>query len=65
MTAANATRLAGDAYSTRLARDVTAIPDEQTRLAQQGYQSKLARDATDAPPDANEFYKVGEKIGGR
>lgn len=65
MTAANATRLAGDAYSTRLARDMTATPDDRTRLAQEGYQSKLARDAAGSQPDADEFYKVGEKIGGR
>lgn len=65
MTAADATRLAGDAYSTRLARDVTATTDDKTRVAQQGYQSKLARDVDGMQPDANEFCKVGEKIGGR
>ena len=65
MTAADTTRLAGDAYSTRLACGVSSAPDDKTRLAQQGYQSKLAREAVGVPPDANELYKVGEKIGGR
>lgn len=41
------------------------MPDDKTRLAQEGYQSRLARDAANVPPDTSEFYKVGEKIGGR
>ena len=65
MNAADATRLAGEAYSTRVARGELATSDDKTRLAQEGYQSKLARDVTDLQSDANEFYKVGEKIGGR
>jgi tetratricopeptide (TPR) repeat protein len=65
MNAADATRLAGDAYSTRRARDVSTTSDGKTRLAQEGYQSKLARNASSAQPDANEFYKIGEKIGDR
>lgn len=65
MNTVDTTRLAGDAYNTRLARIVTAMADDKTRLAQQGYQSKLARDAVGVRPDASEFYKVGEKIGGR
>lgn len=65
MTAADATRLAGEAYDTRVARGELATPDDKTRLAQEGYQSKLAREAVGVQPDANEFYKVGEKIGGR
>ncbi len=65
MNATDATRLAGDSYSTRLARNVTAMPDDKTRIAQEGYQSKLARDAASAQPDVSEFYKVGEKICGR
>src|SRR3989304_167752 len=64
MTAADATRLAGEAYRTRRARGETVAPDDKTRLAQEGYQSKLARDAAGGQPDAGEFYKVGEKIGG-
>lgn len=64
MTAADATRLAGEAYRTRLARGDAATPGDKTRLAQEGYQSRLARDAAGGPPDASEFYKVGEKIGG-
>ena len=65
MTAADATRLAGDAYSTRLAHDVVAEPDDKTRLAQEGYESKLARNAVGVQPEANEFYKIGDKIGDR
>ena len=65
MTAADATRLAGDAYRTRLARGEPAMPADKTRLAQEGYQSKLARDASRERPDASEFYKVGERIGDR
>ena len=65
MTAADATRLAGEAYRMRLARGETAAPDDKTRIAQEGYQSRLARDAAGGPHDASEFYKVGEKIGGR
>ena len=61
----DATRLAGEAYRTRLAYDVPSASDDKTRLAQEGYQSKLARDATGAQPDTSEFYKVGEKIGDR
>jgi tetratricopeptide (TPR) repeat protein len=65
MTTSDATRLAGDAYSTRLVRDVTVTSDQQTRLAQQGYLSKLARDAVGVQPDADELYKIGDKIGDR
>ncbi len=65
MTAADITRLAGEAYRTRLARGVAAIPDDNTRLAQEGYQSKLARDAADGQPDISEYYKIGEEIGDR
>src|SRR5450759_911148 len=65
MTAADATRLVGEAYGTRLARDVTATPDDKTRLVQEGYESRLARDAADVQPDADEFYKIGDKIGDR
>ncbi len=62
---ADATRLAGDAYRTRLARGEAATPDDKTRLAQEGYQSRLVRDAAGGQPDTSEFYKVGGKIGGR
>ena len=65
MTATDATRLAVEAYGTRLARGQPAMPDEKTRLAQEGYRSKLARDTASVAAEANEFYKVGEKIGGR
>lgn len=65
MTAVDATRLAGEAYCPRLARGEAATPDDKTRLAQEGYQSRLARDAANVQPDTSEFYKVGEKIGGR
>ena len=65
MTAIDATRLAGEAYRTRLARGEAATPADKTRIAQEGYQSRLARDAAGGQPDVGEFYKVGEKIGGR
>jgi len=65
MTAADATRLAGGAYRTRLARGEATTPDDKTRLAQEGYQSRLARDAAGGQLDTDEFYKVGEKIGDR
>lgn len=65
MTAADATRFAGEAYRTRLARGEAATPDDKTRRAQEGYKSRLARDAAGGQPDTSEFYKVGEKIGGR
>lgn len=65
MTAADATRLAGEAYRTRLARSEAATPDDKTRLAQEGYQSRLARDAAGGQPDTSEFYKIGERIGDR
>jgi tetratricopeptide (TPR) repeat protein len=65
MTAADATRLAGEAYRTRLARGEVATPDDKTRLAREGYQSRLARDAAGGQFDTDEFYKVGEKIGER
>lgn len=65
MTAADTTRLAGEAYRTRLACDDAATPDGETRLAQEGYQSKLARDVVGTRPEANELYTVGERIGGR
>ena len=64
MTAVDATRLAGEAYRTRLSRAEAATVDK-TRLAQEGYQSRLARDAAGAKPDEGEFYKVGDKIGDR
>lgn len=65
MTPTDATRLAGNAYCTRLAHSEAARSDDKTRLAQEGYQSKLARDATVVQPDINEYYKIGEKIGDR
>ena len=65
MTAADATRLAGEAYRTRLARGEATTPDDKTRLAQKGYRSRLARDAADGQPDTSELYRPGEKIGGR
>jgi len=65
MHATDATRLAGEAYRTRLARGEPATPDDKTRLAQEGYESKLARDAVGVQPDADEFYKIGDKIGDR
>jgi hypothetical protein len=65
MTAANATRLAGEAYSTRLSRVEAVTTDDKTRLAQEGYRSRLARDAASRQPDASEIYRVGEKIGDR
>ena len=65
MTAAVATRLVGESYRTRLALGEAAGTDDKTRHAQGGYQSKLARDAAGTQPDANEFYKVGDKIGDR
>lgn len=37
MTAADATRLVGEAYRTRLAHGEAAPPDDETRLAQKGY----------------------------
>ena len=55
MIAADATRLAGEAYRTRLARGEAVAPDDKTRLAQEGYQSRLARDAAGGQPDASEF----------
>lgn len=65
MNAADTTRLAGDAYSTRLARAVPSTSDDKTRLAQEGYESRLARDAVGVQPEADEFYKIGDKIGDR
>ena len=65
MSTADATRLAGEAYRTRLARGEAATFDDKTRLAQEGYQSRLARSAANAQSDASEIYKLGEKIGGR
>jgi serine/threonine protein kinase/predicted TPR repeat methyltransferase len=65
MTDTDPTRLAGAAYGTRLARGTTVQLDEKTRIAQEGYQSKVASEATNVQPDSNEFYKVGDKIGGR
>ena len=65
MTGADATGLAGEAYRTRLARGEAVPPDDKTRLAQEGYESRLACDAAGGQPDTSEFYKVGEKIGGR
>jgi tetratricopeptide (TPR) repeat protein len=65
MTDTDATRQAGAAYSTRVARGTTALPDDKTRIAQEGYQSKVAREATNVQPDSNEFYKIGDKIGDR
>jgi len=63
MTATDATRFAGESYRTRMASG--AAPDDKTRIAQEGYKSKLARDAAGVQPDASEFYKMGEIIGGR
>jgi tetratricopeptide (TPR) repeat protein len=65
MTAADATRFAGEAYRTRLVRGGAATVDDKTRLAQEGYRSRLACDAADGQADASELYKVGEKIGDR
>jgi len=64
MTEADSTRLAGDAYLTRLAHSEVAMPDNKARHTQDGYQSKLARDAA-RQPDTGEYYKMGEMIGGR
>ena len=36
MTAADPTRLAGEAYSTHLARGEAVTPDDKSRLAQEG-----------------------------
>ncbi|MBI3373436.1 MAG: tetratricopeptide repeat protein [Betaproteobacteria bacterium] len=58
-------RLAGDAYRTRLALGDAATPGDKTRLAQEGYKSRFARDAAGVQPDTSEFYRLGEKIGGR
>jgi tetratricopeptide (TPR) repeat protein len=65
MTASDATRLAGDAYRTRLAHGEPTISEDKTRLAQEGYQPKLARDAAVGQSDTSEYYKIGEKIGDR
>ncbi len=65
MTDADATRLAGEAYRTRLARGEPATPDDKTRLAQAEYQSRLASEAAGGQPDTGEFYELGDKIGGR
>jgi tetratricopeptide (TPR) repeat protein len=65
MTPTDATRLAGEAYCTRLAHNDAAMSDDKTRLAQEGYQSKLARDAAGEQPDVSEYYKIGDKIGDR
>lgn len=65
MSTPDSTRLSGDAYRTRIAANAPVPTDNKTRLAQEGGDSKLARDAADVRPDANEFYKVGEKIGDR
>ncbi len=65
MTADDASRFAGDAYGTRLARGGSVTPDDETRLAQEGYRSRLARKVAGREPDADEFYKVAERIGGR
>ncbi len=65
MNAADATRLAGEAYRTRLARGEAAASDDKTRIAQEGYQSRLARDTANVQSDTSEFYKIGERIGGR
>jgi len=62
MNAADATRLAGEVYCTRLARGEAATSDDKTRLAQEGYRSRLARDAAGKESEASEFYEVGEKI---
>ena len=65
MTAADATRHAGDAYHTRLAHSEAGRVDDKKCLAQEGFQSKLARDAAGMQPDTSEYYKMGEMIGGR
>jgi serine/threonine protein kinase len=62
MTTADATRIAGDAYRTRLAHDSAAVPENKTRIAQEGYQSRLARDDNRVQPNASEQYKIGERI---
>ena len=65
MTAANTTRLAGEAHRTRLARGEAAAPDDKTRIAQEGYQSSLAGNSASGQLDTSEFYKLGAKIGDR
>lgn len=65
MTTSDATRLAGAAYSTRLALNVSSTPVDKTRIAQEGDESRLGRDAAIAQPAADESYKIGEKIGAR
>lgn len=52
MALTDATRLAGDAYSTRLARDVSAEPNDQTRLAQERYQPRLTLGTVITHPNA-------------
>ncbi len=61
----DATRLAGDAYRTRLVRSEADLADDKTRLAQEGYQSRLARDVVGEEADTGESYALGERIGGR
>ncbi|MEI6300175.1 MAG: serine/threonine-protein kinase [Betaproteobacteria bacterium] len=41
------------------------MPDNKTRLTQEGHRSRLGRDVAGTQPDANELYKVGDKVGGR
>ena len=65
MNAADATRLAGDAYRTRLVRGEEVLADDQTRLVQEGYQSRLARDVVGKEAVTSESYALGERIGGR
>lgn len=65
MSTSDKTRLSGDAYLTRIAVNVPGPTSDKTRIAQKGYESRLTRDAADEHAVANEFYKIGEKIGGR
>ena len=52
MNSADATRVAGDAHSTRLACDEVAEPNDQTRLAQGRYQPRLTLGTAIAQPNA-------------
>lgn len=65
MNAAETTRLAGEAYATRLAHGTATTVEDKTRVAQKGYQSQLARNDASAQPVADESYKIGDKIGDR
>ena len=65
MSTSDNTRLSGDADRTRIAVSAPDTIADKTRIAQGGYESRLARDAATLQPFADEFYKIGEKIGGR